>query len=107
MSNCKNIHKRRKDDVWDKANGLCAHCGRKVKRSRTIDHYIPKSKGGGYDRRNLYPLCYPCNKARGSKPIQPREYYKYLSEWAFRELEEYEREFNEKTRSMEGGDNKQ
>lgn len=106
MSNCKDIHRRRKDDVWKKSNGLCAHCGKATKRSRTIDHYIPKSRGGTYDRKNLAPLCSACNRARGSKEINPREYYKYLNEWALVELEQYEKEFNEKTRSMEGGGEK-
>ena len=103
MSNCKDIHRRRKDDVWKKSNGLCAHCGKPAKRNRTVDHYIPKSRGGGYDRRNLVPLCAACNRTRGSKKVEPREYYTYLSEWAFRDLEQYEREFNAKNKSMEGG----
>lgn len=104
MSNTKDIHRRRKDDVWKKSNGLCAHCGKETKRSRTVDHYIPKSRGGGYDRRNLVGLCVNCNRARGSRAINPREYYKYLSEWAFQELEQYEREFNEAHKSMEEGE---
>ena len=102
MSNTKDIHRRRKDDVWKKSNGLCAHCGKETKRSRTVDHYIPKSRGGGYDRRNLAPLCSACNRARGSKKINPREYYSYMNEWALMELEEYEREFKANHNSMEG-----
>ena len=101
MSNTKDIHRRRKDDVWKKSNGRCAHCGKETKRSRTVDHYIPKSRGGGYDRRNLAPLCKTCNRERGSQEVIPREYYKYLSEWALDELEEYEREFNEKYKRKE------
>lgn len=104
MSNSKDIHRRRKEDVWKKSSGRCAHCGKETKRSRTVDHYIPKSRGGGYDRRNLVPLCSACNRARGSKPIVAREYYQYLSEWAFEELEQYEREFNEARKSMEEGE---
>lgn len=104
MSYTKDIHRRRKEDVWKKSNGLCAHCGKETKRSRTVDHYIPKSRGGGFDRRNLVPLCSACNRARGSKPIVAREYYKYLREWAFQELEQYEREFNETHKSMEEGE---
>lgn len=101
MSNTKDIHRRRKDDVWKKSNGRCAHCGKETKRSRTVDHYIPKSRGGGYDRKNLAPLCKTCNRERGSQEVNPREYYKYLSEWALDELEEYEREFNEKYKRKE------
>ena len=96
MSNRKGIRKSRKMDVWEKANGKCAHCGAESKRNRTVDHYIPKSQGGGMDRRNLLPLCKTCNKSRGSNKINPREYYKYAEEWAIEELLEYEREFKEK-----------
>ena len=32
--------------VWKKSDGVCAHCGKAVSsRNRTVDHYVPKSKG--------------------------------------------------------------
>ena len=33
----------------------------------TIDHIIPKSKGGKDHISNLRPMCYECNRKRGSK----------------------------------------
>ena len=101
MNNSKNFRKAKKNDIWRKANGRCAHCGKEVKRARTLDHYIPKSAGGTWDRRNLQPLCAACNQARGNRQIDPQKYYKYLEDWAFEELKEYEKEFNEKYKRKE------
>ncbi len=70
-----------KKEIWDKTNGICAHCGKYiVSNQRTIDHYIPRLNGGGFDKRNLMPLCLACNMCRGSKDVEPRKFYSYASE---------------------------
>ena len=80
----------RKREVWKKADGVCAHCGKAVNDAlRTIDHVIPKSLGGTDDTRNLMPLCTKCNKRRSSDDIEPGSYYKYAHKWAIEEFEDY------------------
>jgi 5-methylcytosine-specific restriction endonuclease McrA len=102
MANNKSNSDRRKL-VWDKTGGICAHCGRTASnRSRTIDHYVPRSAGGGYDMRNLMPLCKECNIRRENYDIDPYRFYKYAPKDALDQCIEYEKEFNAGRRSMGG-----
>ena len=87
--------------LWEKTGGLCAHCGRPASsRTRTVDHFIPRSKGGGYDIRNLMPLCQDCNKARGTKWINPYSFYKYAPDSLCRKCLDYAEELKYKHRTM-------
>lgn len=88
----------RKRQIWKKADGRCAHCGcRPSGMNRTVDHYIPRSMGGGYDKRNLLPLCRSCNEARKSRKVDPVTFYRYAKPWAICEAIEYESEFKKRT----------
>lgn len=40
-------------------SGPCVYCG---DRPTQVDHVLPVSRGGGRNRRNLAPTCWPCNK---------------------------------------------
>ena len=44
---------------------LCHYCG--IARARTIDHKIPRSKGGRTNQGNCVPACAPCNNWRGDQ----------------------------------------
>ena len=80
----------RRKDIWKKTNGLCAHCGKAVSSTnQTIDHIIPKSKGGTDDRRNILPLCRACNDGRGTNKIDVDEFYSYAPKWALDEFKDY------------------
>lgn len=80
----------RRKEVWSKTNGICAHCGRMTSsKFQTIDHIIPKSIGGGYDYRNLMPLCKKCNKEKSNKIIEPLSYYSFAPNWVIDEFEDY------------------
>ncbi len=48
---------------------FCAYCGKPLysPEETTIDHIIPKSRGGSNHFRNLIPACLPCNRERGNK----------------------------------------
>lgn len=89
--------------IWEKSGGICAHCGKKSSgRTATIDHFIPKSTGGGYDQRNLMPLCKKCNMNKKSKDIDPEEYYSYAPEWAVQDCIDYKKEWDASRTNMFG-----
>ena len=54
----------------------CAYCGNDKERL-TIDHIIPKSRGGKTDFENCVASCKPCNNKKGNKmPSEARMYLK-------------------------------
>jgi len=56
----KNSFRREIIDSWD---GACAYCGCEPEKI-TLDHVIPKVKGGMTVRGNLVPACAECNVSK-------------------------------------------
>lgn len=54
-------------------DGSCCHYCKRYKGKLTVDHKIPRSKGGSNDISNLVLACYDCNREKGSK-----DYDKYV-----------------------------
>jgi hypothetical protein len=56
-----------RDEVWAKSGGICWYCGIRMSlnvRSPiyfTIDHFVPKARGGTDEMSNLVPACARCN----------------------------------------------
>lgn len=60
------INKKR--TVMQKTLGRCFYCNEKFPASMiTIDHFIPKSKGGTNSIDNLVPACRDCNHDKGTE----------------------------------------
>jgi len=57
--------KRFRKDIFE-AWGGCAYCG--CNRANTLDHVIPKAKGGPTNKGNLIPACGTCNMAKSDTP---------------------------------------
>ena len=51
--------------VFKRDNFECVYCG--SKKYLTIDHVIPKSRGGNNTWGNLVTCCSPCNRHKGDK----------------------------------------
>ena len=72
---------------------ICQYCGKNCKTSPTIDHIIPRSRGGEQSWKNSVTACIKCNQKKGNKtpteakmalikkPIQPT-----INEFALRKM---------------------
>lgn len=56
----KNSFRREIINGWQ---GCCAYCGSQPEKI-TLDHVIPKAKGGTTERSNLVPACAGCNVSK-------------------------------------------
>jgi 5-methylcytosine-specific restriction endonuclease McrA len=87
-----------RNNLFKRDNGECQYCG--SIRHLTIDHVIPKSKGGKTTWSNLITACNRCNVNKGDKtpeqaglvlrsePFKPSLSY-FLAEYAERQAEEW------------------
>ena len=65
--------KRRRLALLEASGWRCAYCSRALKlRTATVDHVVPKSRGGANVRANKVAACKQCNLSKGQK---------LLSEW--------------------------
>ncbi|MGI8558797.1 MAG: HNH endonuclease [Solirubrobacteraceae bacterium] len=55
--------------VFARDDWTCQYCGARSK--LTVDHVIPRSKGGGSAWENIVASCAPCNRRKGDRlPVQ-------------------------------------
>jgi hypothetical protein len=54
--------------VYKRDNYECQYCG--IKQKLTIDHVVPRSKGGKDTWQNLVACCEPCNLKKGNKLLR-------------------------------------
>lgn len=63
--------------IYDKANGRCELCGRKLLfNEMTLDHIKPLAMGGRDEIANLQCSCKACNTAKGS--LLPEDYMEWI-----------------------------
>lgn len=59
---------QRVDDIWERDGERCVWCSRAAwPRDRTVEHLLPRSRGGRSGAHNLLPACRACNRARTSQ----------------------------------------
>ena len=60
--------------ILEKTGGVCAKCGKPLPLEKTtIDHLIPKYRGGTDELSNLIPMCKHCNKQKESRIVEEGE----------------------------------
>ena len=63
-----NIPNSEKIYIYERENKKCFYCGKSLKfRQITLDHYLPKSKGGTKEVFNLVLSCRKCNRLKGNR----------------------------------------
>lgn len=75
---------------------ICQYCSQKFQPSKlTLDHIVPKSKGGVSSWSNLVAACYSCNHAKGDRTPEewghplartPKEFSIHTSRHIMRQL---------------------
>lgn len=72
------VHRTTRAKVYRRDDNLCRYCGKRVRDDsrrhfiwrRTIDHVIPRSRGGSNLMANLVTACEPCNTFKGDRLIE-------------------------------------
>lgn len=58
-------------NIYARDNNRCQYCGKKYPPNElSLDHVIPKSKGGGATWENLVCACVKCNVKKGHRPLE-------------------------------------
>lgn len=71
-----NVPRTRKANLTRKAvlnrdGYVCAYCGEKKSlRDMTMDHIVPRSKGGLNTWKNVVACCFPCNQRKGNISLE-------------------------------------
>lgn len=85
-------------NIFKRDQNECQYCG--ANKMLTIDHVIPKSKGGKTNWQNLITACHRCNTQKGDRtpeqaglvlhqlPFKPSLSY-FFAEYAMRNAEEW------------------
>jgi len=62
------IYRLSKRNIFARDNWTCQYCKTKLSTSNgTLDHIVPRSKGGESSWENLVTACKPCNSRKGNK----------------------------------------
>ena len=65
------VPKVTKKNVWLRDDGSCQYCSKRICLSEsTIDHVVPKSKGGKNTWENVVLACEKCNQKKGNRLLE-------------------------------------
>jgi 5-methylcytosine-specific restriction endonuclease McrA len=60
------VYSRFRQDIFESWDYKCAYCG---EHAESLDHVLPKMKGGLTVAKNLVPACLPCNRKKGHREV--------------------------------------
>lgn len=68
------MKRARRERVFERDGYRCVACG--ATEDLTIDHRVPRSRGGSNHISNLQTMCAPCNNGKGDRlpgePFKPK-----------------------------------
>ena len=71
IKNISKAPKVTKKNIWLRDGGRCQYCEKKISLSdATVDHVIPKSRGGENNWENVTLACSKCNQKKGNKLLE-------------------------------------
>lgn len=63
-------------NLFNEQAGKCHYCETEMtlslgfNRTATVDHVVPRSKGGADTNDNIVAACYDCNQKKGNMPVE-------------------------------------
>ena len=86
-------------DVFLRDHFTCQYCGKQTK-DLTLDHVLPRHRGGGHSWINVVAACKPCNHRKAGRT--PQEAHMHLHRAPFRPGYSFFRSFYPYLESQEG-----
>jgi len=59
-----------RENIYKRDEYTCQYCGSRVFDRPTLDHVVPKSKGGQNTWKNMVTCCFSCNNAKGDSLLE-------------------------------------
>ena len=59
-----------RENIYKRDEYKCQYCGDRRPERITLDHIIPRSKGGGNTWKNMVTCCFSCNNAKGDTLLE-------------------------------------
>ena len=75
----KHFSEAERKELYNRADGYCQLCGRKITISNfTVDHIVPLGRGGNNDMSNVQAVCKVCNQFKAN--IFPEQFIDRITE---------------------------
>lgn len=69
--------KSRRARLFRKGHRLCIYCQAELTlETSTLEHLVPRSRGGSDDKSNLTLACFPCNNRKGDMTVSEYQIYR-------------------------------